>query len=481
MKKITKRLLPFMMGVILATCTLLLMHVPGSFAAGETLIRVALGTSKQQVDFRVAEGKYKLLEKSTGNIIAEPTPGEMWSVIKDGEKVKLAREGTFLGTFTGPISLQPFNEGQNLFRYQNIRYRGSLHIFNEPGGLVAVNSLGLEKYLYGVVGEEIGISAPREALKAQAVVSRSFAVSMMKGNEALYDLLPDTRSQVYGGYEAEIRPGADKVRDAVDATAGEVIYFNGSIVQAYFHANAGGYTEGSENVWSYSLPYLKPVPSPFDEEALKYPYQTNGWPANTYRWEIVLSREKLDEKIRNWNNLKAGKDLIDIGTVKDIQISKNRNGSQSPTESGRATSLKLVGNKGDYAVYKDSIRSLMGLRSTLFTMRMDSEVNLLSLGGKKARVTNGEKLIAVSADGTETKVNGSSDEYCIISRHEKRTVPKIFQRIVFDGKGHGHGVGMSQWGARGMAAQGYTYQQIIKYYYNQGRDDGLLKIRKLGG
>lgn len=468
---------------ILAGYVVFFVFFSHALAAEENLIRVKLGSFSQQVDFRVMEGSYRLVDGKTGLTINEPKAGEFWSIIKEGPVIKVAKEGQSQEAhLSGPIILEPLRTGNlNLFRYQNIRYRDKLMVCNETTGLIAVNILGMEAYLNGVVGREMGTSAPLEALKAQAVVSRSYACCM-KGSGVFYDVTFDTSSQVYGGYDAEQEAGATKVKEAVASTAGEVIYYDNQIVQAYYHANAGGYTEASENVWKNPLPYLKPVPSPHDVEALNYPHQVSGWPANTYRWQKKLSREQLSSQVDQWNNEKSGfkENQIQVGDLKDLKAFRLQADGCSTTRSGRVTELKLIGSQGEKSFYKDNIRSFYNLRSTLFTINLDSQVYIYDQQGRKTEVTNGENLIAVAAGGVAGKVNGNSGTYYIQSQNGKKVVPKVFQEVIFNGRGHGHGLGMSQWGARGMANNGYTYREIIQHYY-RGEQDGHVSIKRLKG
>ena len=197
---------------------------------------------------------------------------------KNGPSVRKVRSYRLARDGKADISVKgPFAPGgsspANLFRYQS-RYRGDLYIYNESSGLMAVNVVDLENYLAGVLVKEMGVTAPLEALKAQAVVSRTYALSN-RNPSAYYDLSADTSTQVYGGYEAETVPGMERIYEAIRATEGLVINYDGDLIQAFFHANGGGHTENSENAGE-KVPYLKGVPSPYDV-VLQYPHQTGGW------------------------------------------------------------------------------------------------------------------------------------------------------------------------------------------------------------
>lgn len=471
----------FCLYIPVAFLLLILVSLTGQALAGEPVkIRVGLATGLPQADFRVTSGSYQLIDGATGLPIGQPAAGEKWSVLKEGPVLRVAREDNYLpGPYAGPVLLSPVegNSELNLFRFKNVRYRGTLSVQNEPAGLVVINVLDVEHYLYGVVGKEMGNTAGLEALKAQAVVSRSYALSM-RGSSTRYDVSTDTSTQVYGGYEAETTPGSERLLQAVDETVGQVLYFDGQLVRAFFHANAGGYTENAENVWSLPVPYIKAVPSPQDDWAQRYPVQVEGWPANTFQWIKVYSRSQLADRLRSWNekNTSAGKaeNLVEVGSVLDILVSKNQRDSSLPTASGRVTQLDIVGTQGSKSFFRDGIRPVFDLRSTLFEVEMDSTVWVMGPEGKVSW-NRGDELLVAGAAGV-TRANGAMPRYEALGPEGTRSLPKLFETLTFKGQGYGHGLGMSQWGARGMAEMGYNYQQIVQHYYNGGNSDGRLTV-----
>lgn len=438
-------------------------------------IRVLLDNGLSQINLEVVQGNYRLLD-GQGKELAQPRIGEAWEVKLEEGQLKLFKQGQVLPQVsTGIVELKPLDEKAfNLFKYQGRRYRGSLKIVYEGTGLAAVNTLDVEQYLYGVVGPEMGSSAGLEALKAQAVVSRTYASKRVKP-EALYDVTDDTYTQLYAGYEAEVVPGADKVKQAIEATKGQVIYYQGKLIEAYFHSNAGGHTEDSENVWSAALPYIRGVPSPEDEYALKW----GGWAAETYVWNKILSREEVQSLIKAW--LERTGQKADLGEVIDLAVSRERRDGSGPTVSGRVTRLDIIGTNGKTSAFRDGIRSVLGLRSTLFTMQMDSTVVIVDGQGNKREVNYGGDLVALGASLSPALLNGSAGEYLVAGREDRRVVPKIFRQVIIRGRGNGHGLGLSQWGARGMAEKGYSYRDMIEHYYNQGRRDGQLIIAPYTG
>lgn len=448
-------------------------------------VRVALLRGAEEARVGAFAGQFTLYDRGQNISLASVLPGSKLVVAGPaGGLWVTGSQGPVAGPLAGPLELVPETD-EALFIFEDNIYRGRLFLTGRAEGLLAVNILGLEEYLYGVVGEEMGYDAPSEALKAQAVASRSYAVSTL-GRNPDYDLGPDTLSQVYQGYTAEMKLPADRVREAVDATRGQVIYFDGQVIPAYYHANAGGYTEASENVWSQALPFLQPVPSPGDETAWSYqPQADNGWPANTYQWQASLSLEAIEERIAAWNQrqLASGRpDLaVNVGRLLGLEVSREqRDPSRGETLSGRVTRLDLIGEAGTASIYRDQIRSLLGLRSTLFTVQTDSQVWLATSGGTEA-VNQTAGKYTITSEGQSREIAVGTGELWLQGATQGREVPVVPAGFTLAGRGWGHGVGMSQWGARGMAQQGYKYQEIILHYYNQGREDGRLTIGNYEG
>lgn len=443
-------------------------------AQRQTPVRVLLAANLTQVDFQVEQGSYRLVDAGGQEVAAVPS-GSKLTIKMDGGSLVMLQGGTVIARAQGSyVRIVEVNNGElNLFRFQGQRYRGDLNVHSGAGGLVAINVLELEEYLYGVVAEEMPVGAGPEALKAQAVASRSYAVSLLNPGQ-YYDLTGDTMSQVYRGYEAEMISGADGARRAVDATRSLVIYYDGNVIPAYFHANSGGHTEDSENVWSTPLPYLRGVPSPEDSWALEYPRQSSaGWPAYCYSWTVVMTIGELTEKVNRWL---TGQGRAPMGEVKDLVASRVGQDGQKETVSGRVTSLQVISTGGTITLIKNNIRTVLGLRSNLFVIENSASVSILDGSGRQTTVNRKDKLTALGAGGVTGVPGGGGSSFSIAGYDTDRIVDLKSDQIVFKGYGYGHGVGMSQWGAMGMAEKGYTYEEIIEHYYNQGRGDGRLKI-----
>ena len=276
-------------------------------------------------------------------------------------------------------------EGQGTFKLGNRAYRGRLRIKKNPAGTMqAINILNIEDYLYGVVPREMPPNWSLEALKAQAVVSRTYAIYQMERNRMKdYDTCNTTSSQVYGGC-ADERPTSNR---AVDETRGKVLMHSGRIALPYFHSNSGGVTEDAKNVWLVDIPYLKTVQDPYSLQA----------PNTT--WSHYLSLDDIRGAL--------GRNGVNVGSVHGVE-------PYDTSPSGRVKRIRISGSAGERVINANLFRlhtDPRRLKSTLFTARGDS------------------------------------------------------MGVLFEGKGSGHGVGMSQWGAYVMAKSGHTYRDILNHYY----------------
>jgi stage II sporulation protein D len=272
------------------------------------------------------------------------------------------------------------------YRLGRRQYRGEMHIWNEGGRLLAVNHIDLEEYLVGLINHEINSEWPEEAVKAQVVVARTYAL-YQAGNarDGRYDLESTVQDQVYGGAQTEDWRSARAVR----ATAGEVLVTrDGEIIQAHYHSCCGGKTELPENVWGRKTAVRRTVKDPFCKTA------------PNFNWSYTLEPAEFGRRLR-----KNGKPGGYVTLVKVL----------SRTTNNRAMRVRVETTEGATTLTGNELRRVLGyskLKSATFKVTAD---------------------------------NGS---------------------FVFRGTGAGHGVGMCQWGAKGMGDAGkYSYRQILGFYY----------------
>ncbi len=323
-------------------------------------------------------------------------------------------------------------------------YRGRLEIgrYNKDR-LTAVNIVSMEEYLYGVVPSEMPSTWPQEALKAQAVCARSYAlIKAGYGGESNakkgYKIVDTVSSQVYKGYLAE----SIMANKAVDATKGEMVCYNNKVVAAYFYSTSGGRTESAADVWSAELPYLQSVPDVFEQDAARMV------------WQETLTLEQIKKAL-------AGQGIP--FEVEDLQVSLY-------TKTGRVHALNLLGGNRSLKLQGTTIRTVLNLNSTKFKIVRQGdtpdEVSVLSADGmENRRISN---MYIASADGV-SKAPDELGQYIVQSADNlwnyPRSAPQSSKELLFAGMGYGHGVGMSQYGAKGMAEAGYTYKEIIEYYF----------------
>ena len=252
------------------------------------------------------------------------------------------------GPLRAPLVLRPLEGGTRFVvgykpapavsgrpgQYQDT-YRGELIVAPRPEGIETVNRLSLEDYLRGVVPAEMPASWPAEALKAQTLAARSYAVFQARTRSSeRYDVDDTTSFQVYRGANAE-HPAVNQI---VDATAGQVIMHGTAIVQAYFFSTCGGWTENNELVWTSGqpLPYLRGIR---DADPSGTAYDADS-PLSTWSTGPITVAQL--EEILN------GHEATEIGTLRSMDLSKR-------TPSGRLISVTLVGSAGTKTVRSDTL------------------------------------------------------------------------------------------------------------------------------
>jgi stage II sporulation protein D len=246
-----------------------------------------------------------------------------------GPGLKLKIGATPPAPLTGPLT---FTAGTAPLQLGGKPFRGSFEVDVVNGKLRAIDVVGLEQYLYGVVPSEMPYMWAPEALKAQAVAARSYALAN-RNVAAPYDLYSDTRSQVYLGISHE-RPSTNA---AVDATAGQVLLYGGQVAHTFFFSTSGGRTANATDIWTsgIALPYLTAVPDPYDTIS---PYHDWG--------PFPFTGAALSKSFRV------------PGSVIDARTSLNA--------SGRVATLALLGATGEVDVAATTVRAKLGLRSTWF-------------------------------------------------------------------------------------------------------------------
>ena len=334
----------------------------------------------------------------------------------------------------------------------NKRYAGKLKIFVLDNEILIVNVIGIEKYLSSVVGSEMPSKWPMEALKAQAIASRTYALKQ-KGN-ALYDINSTNKNQVYTGLEARTY----KTSKAVNNTRSLVLTYENKLINSLFHSSSAGMTENSQDVWKNKYPYLSSVKD-FDKDNPKL------------RWNKKFSRSQLQKLFPK------------IGGIKQIEI-------LNVTSTGRVKNVRIHGDFGTDQISGVDFRKRMNLKSTLvrFKFIVDNKVissdekpkllpaNSLENQSLTHIVRVGDTLLII-ADQYDVSVEAlvalnNIKDSSLINIGQRLLVPKKSPNslssdkiLVVSGYGAGHGVGMSQWGAKYMANKGEKAKDILKHFY----------------
>ena len=300
--------------------------------------------------------------------------------------------------------------------FKNRRYAGELKVSLKNEKIQIINYLKLEKYLKSVVGSEMPKEFPLAALQAQAIAARTYALQLL-GKNKYFDVQSTQASQVYLGLEAE----TPKINRAVRSTNSLALFYNDKLINAVFHSSSGGRTEDSGEVWKYQLPYLKSVID-YDQNSSKY------------RWSTKFDSRELSNIFPT------------LGGVNSIQIIKK-------SDTNRVLKVIIHGVYGKKIISGKELRKKLQLLSTKFEVDMkfnkvnkENKLNDLNSSNYKPKSTFDKKM---NKDSIPQPLPIIPKEYFVI----------------IQGFGSGHGVGMSQWGAREMAKRGKSYREILRHYY----------------
>ncbi len=396
----------------------LALAVLAPLAAGETGARaVPGGTSSARepsirVGIRVGVSA-ATLRGPDGLVLSDARTGRSLGRVEAGAELEVRREGAFLlidagevGRVDGVRVLRADPDGPRPVSVDGAPFRGRVELIAvEESGVNVVNVLPLEEYLLGVVPLEVGPRGPSEraAVEAQAVAARTYAVAHLGGHEEMgFDVFGTVEDQAYGGIAVE-RPEAT---EAVRATAGRILTYDGLPIRAYYHSTCGGRTAAVEEVMDRPpAPYLRAVRDTAPDGS--------AWCSISprFRWTERWGPEELDGRVRDELARMFGTEPAELGRLDRARV-------LARTPSGRVRSLAFAGPGAELEVERLDIR---------FALR-DAEGGIL----------------------------GSTDF---------EIVPREDGVLELSGRGFGHGAGMCQWGAIARARAGQTFEQILAAYY----------------
>jgi stage II sporulation protein D len=416
--------------------SLQLRQVTPVFSPDAPQIRVGLAEEAETI--RLAwSGPVELLR--WGRVVARLQPGGIWLLTRKGDVLSLRSEDGRTEVSgkapwqlvpekpTSTIAVYDMEMGKGYFyaRKEHRQYRGSMEALVREGGITLVNIVDMESYLLSVVPSEMFTSMPLEALKAQAIAARTYTYrSLGRYWQRGFDVQGSVASSEYRGVGVEHA----NTTAAVLETLGLVLRDGDRPAQVFYNATAGGHTASSEEVWGGKISYLQPIVDTLDPSPPEFPLgplALEAWikkaprvfasdssytTRSSFRWVLPVPAAEIEARV---NARQA------IGTVLAIRPGRRAVG-------GQVLEVEVVGSRGTHVVKGDSIRSMLGgLKSNLF--KVESHLD---------------------ADGR-------------------------VREFVFYGGGFGHGVGLDQLGAAGMAEQGYDVAAILAHYY------GSVKVHKL--
>lgn len=309
---------------------------PGA-ADNPVRVRVAVVKGADSVKIFIA-GNFRIIDHLSGSTLLEDRYLPETDMVAADAGFKLG-EKEISGS---EITIEPVG-GTRIYINERI-FRGGIKIKKEEKKLTVINALGLEEYLYGVMRNEVSTWWPMEALKAQAIAARTYALNQItESRRKDYDVMADVSSQVYGGIFSE----KWRTNRAVDETKGKVLTYKGTIFPAFFHATCGGSTFDAAYLWNVDLPPLKGVKCRW---CRKSPH---------FYWERWISVRELEGKLEA-AGYPAG-DIIGFETVKRDPFS------------ARILELKVKGSRGDAAILAKDFRRIVGgdiVRSTNFKVTL---------------------------------------------------------------------------------------------------------------
>ncbi len=466
-------------------------------AALFTLFFVCLPASAGEITVLLKErvtqcsiGGARVVLTDAGGMYTKPYSGTFKAVYSNGT-MKAGKVNYKL-----PVTMK----GSSGVTVDGVKYKGSLLIEKNSNGLNIVNKIDIEEYLKGVLKSEMSPAWPKEALKAQAVLARTYALAEKR--HGAYDLCDETHCQVYGGTADE----STAITQAVNETKGQILTYGGAPAQIYYFSDSGGMTTGAETVWGTAVPYLTAKADPV----------ANDSPNKT--WQAKLTMNEIGSKLTA-----AG---TGVGRLKSLRPGKR-------DKSGRIEQIEIKGSDGTKIISGNKFRLAVGatvVKSTLFEFNRQNAYKVTSTAAASpaaANIAAPEQSASVQIEGMPDKeadklywmaknkvfsmkellnMIGDDKNYqryiaeglarmvkmkissLKTEKNAKRETPKqktkpraenltaeasalsmegtAAQTVVIYGRGYGHGVGFPQWTAKALAEAGWDYKRMLGYYFN---------------
>ncbi len=401
--------------------------------------------------------------------------------------VNVTRTGTaeILFQFDGgdalALGVMPDVTGADAVRtwFKGYRYYGGFRYERIGGGdLTVVNIVDLETYIKGVVPYEMSSSWPLEALKVQAVCARSYAyINIHSGKHTSYhfDVCNTTDCQAYygAGTNSSSYQATERTDQAVDETAGEYAWYDGQVIEAFYSSSHGGASESVYNVWGTSLeqyPYLCGVEDPYEADmASKNSYSS---------WTVSYTSSELAQRLENYGyDASSGIESLtltysDLGNVIQVRVNYRDGGSDTIRPSSMRSvfgisSIRFTVNGQAASSGSGTTSSSGGGLTANGSTSLDSQGTYTVISGSGSLSQAGlDGLYAISGSGSITPAeDAASGGGSGTDTPTGTQVTVSGSSYSFQGSGNGHQLGLSQYGAWAMAERGFTYDEVIEFYY----------------
>lgn len=367
-------------------------------------VRVLIDDSGSESRIK-ADGQFAIECLSEGNQTVYYSSRPVTVANQHGRLVVTGKHGEEIQSDLDEVNILPRGNNNHISLF-NKKYRGIIKVLPTGGNIQLINIVYMEDYLRGVVPPEIGrrTADEMEAVKAQAVAARTYAMAHLKQYpNAPYDMKSSIIDQVYEGVSVEQK----EINRAIDLTSGYVATFEDKFINAYYHSTCGGTTDNIDHVWDRKeSPYLKATA---DSGACSW--------SKYYTWKETFTEQQLRGRIEQYLSSDRGRDLR-VGRIEDVIIKER-------TPGGRVARLAIRTSSDVFRFTKDRIRWVIG------------------------RTSNPDLILP--SDRFDIRINRDSKG--------------MIRSVVFEGSGYGHGVGMCQCGAIGLARKGWAFKDILRKYY----------------
>ena len=418
------------------------------FNSGRFIVLMGSYTTRDEANAAIAS-------MGTGGLVVESGTSNTIAVVKTGTNTMLFEYDYGAGNYLGVRPLPEDDEKCETW-FKGYRYRGAFQYARRDGALLTiVNYVEIEDYVGGVIQHEMSNTWPLEALKAQACCARTYALSSIgRHGAAGADLCTEEHCQVYRG-----RGGSNARTDqATEETAGMYITYNGELCETYFSSSNGGASESCVNVWGTARPYLIGVIDPYEADvAARIP---------SYNWRITYTQTEITQRLRA-----RGYDCATIvgmavtrytptGNVLTVTMT-DANGKTWPF-SRRSELITALGVPTQHFNIGNAAWEPGGMYANDPAQPVDTGSQYYAVGGSgQAVAVPGDTVYAITGSGSIEVLTGEDGSSA--GGSSSGMVNGVF---VINGRGRGHNVGMSQWGAFSMAEyHGKDYIDIIKFYY----------------